>query len=126
MNLLTNNKNKFLLIAKIKGLALEIAKTHNSISKTIKPEYSSILSNRKVFLSDKARHALLAYGFLKGKKYKALEHKTKSKPNANSILDEIMLYAPRYMRDSNNRFIEFKPKHEDITKWLEESNVVEQ
>lgn len=96
-NALKHDFVKFILIGKIKGLALESKRARAGILKTKKEEAAYNLAARKQLIGIDIRHHLLAYGFLRGIPYQKLERHCGefNKPKALAIFDVIGSHAPR-------------------------------
>jgi hypothetical protein len=124
-NALKHNYSKFILIGKIKGLASESKRARQTILKAKKPEAVWNLAIRKQVVGIDIRYHLLAYAFLRGKSYRAVE-KTCAKfnePRAASIFKIIEDYAPTFIPydpQTKTGLGSYKPTLEEVKFWLAE------
>lgn len=92
-NVLKNNSSKFVLIGKIKGMAVESRRARARMLKRLKQKDKPVwhLAMRKIVVGKDIRHHLLAYAFLRGDAYYTLEKTCRedNKPSAVKILDII-------------------------------------
>lgn len=113
INVLKGTNNKILLVGKIKGLSGESKHTRQLIikAKTDKKVWRHAYTKRVIGLD--IRHHLLAYAFMRGDAYSALEKKCSDghKPNANSILQIVLAHLP-YSQSSKNWTLE------KVSAWL--------
>jgi hypothetical protein len=125
-NALKHNYSKFILIGKIKGLALESKKARTRILKAKKEEAVWNLSSRKRVVGIDIRHHLLAYAFLRGVSYRAVERACgkDNKPNADLIFKIVAAHAPRLLCNEEaqkaGNYI-YNPSLSDVQVWLTEA-----
>lgn len=98
-NALKHNFSKFILIGKIKGLAVESKVARSRIMKAKKEEAVWNLASRKRVVGIDIRHHLLAYAFLRGVSYHSVERSCAkdNKPSAASIFKIIEAHAPTWI-----------------------------
>jgi hypothetical protein len=98
-NALKHNYSKFILIGKIKGLAIESKKARARIMKAKKEQAVWNLASRKRVVGIDIRHHLLAYAFLRGIDYKRVERSCAKDnlPNAGSIFKIVEAHAPKWI-----------------------------
>lgn len=98
-NALKHNYSKFILIGKIKGLAVESRTARARILKAKKQEAVWNLASRKYVLGIDIRHHLLAYAFLRGINYKKVEPSCAKDnlPNAGSVFKIVEAHAPKWI-----------------------------
>lgn len=78
--------NRACLRVKLKSLAEEGKIIKHEIKRTTRVDLQCTLQvHRTLVVRSEARHTLLAYGFLRGKKYLEIEHKAKEQPNFDKI-----------------------------------------
>jgi hypothetical protein len=108
-NVLLGNVNKYCLIGKIKGLSIESKQTRKRFLKN--PKRGS-LSYRKQVLGVNIRHHLLAYAFMRGVPYSAIESKCRegNEPVAKLILTVVLAHLYPYQ---HSQWTE-----ERVCKWL--------
>ena len=85
-----NSTPRFRLIGKINGLAEQARKTRSRlITRARQKKLTGLLTIRKLAISNDIRHHLLAYAFMRGTPYAALERKCRedNKPSAQKILE---------------------------------------
>lgn len=80
------------LKVKIKSLAAE-AKIIRAEERKNKYFRTGLSSHRKTVVRSEARHTLLAYGFLKGKRYRDLEPTAKNKPDWDRVRRMVEKYG---------------------------------
>lgn len=115
-NALKNNYTKFVLIGKIKGLALESRKARNRILKAKKEEAVWNLASRKRVVGIDIRHHLLAYAFLQGRSYRSVERSCAKDnlPRADLIFKIIEAHAPSWTPHTGT----YKPSLNEVNVWL--------
>lgn len=122
-NVLKNNHSKFVLIGSIKGLAEESKRARSSLHKATSPEAVWDLASRKRAVGGSIRHLLLAYAFLRGKDYLAVEAKCAddNKPDAKSIFKLVEANAPQWIpwnaKDHDGGYF-FSTTLEEVKAWL--------
>jgi len=72
------------------------------------PTFFGLKAHRRGVLRNESRHALLAYGFLRGKTYKQIENKAYEPPNWNSIEQLAKRFGGLDSRVLLQRFAEWK------------------
>jgi len=109
------------LKVKIKSLAEEARIIRKEENKTLKlhkmkypeggycPQYDSLRNHRRIDVQGEARAALLAYGYLRGVPYKAMESKTKEDNRPN--WKRVRTIAKKFGKSSYNE--------ETFTAWAE-------
>lgn len=115
-NYLSKNEVKYCLIGKIKGLAQENKRANQLIkNKKYREGKAWILYRRTEALGISTRYHLLAYAYLTGTYYSALEAKCRedNKPKAGKIFEIVKSHLSEYSLSYN------KISEESITKWLE-------
>jgi hypothetical protein len=115
-NALKHNLSKFILIGKIKGLAVESKKARVCILKAKKEEAVWNLASRKRVVGIDIRHHLLAYAFLRGVAYHAVERSCAKDnlPNAAAIFKIIEAHAPKWTPTVGS----YNPSLADVNVWL--------
>lgn len=97
-NLFKYNSNlRYRIVGKINGLADEVKHTRSLAAKRIaKKKDISQLDSRKRLIGEDTRHHLLAYAFMRGTPYRALERACRddNKPYASWILKIVLLHYP--------------------------------
>lgn len=125
-NALKHNDSKFILIGKIKGLALESKKTRCRIMKAKKEAAVWNLAYRKHIIGIDTRHHLLAYALLRGFNYRMIEHKCAkgNSPRADLILKIIETHEPFFVTEALERggisCKRYELTLEDVNAWLAE------
>ena len=116
-NALKHSYSKFVLIGKIKGLAQESKKTRARILKAKKEEAVWNLASRKRIVGIDIRHHLLAYAFMRGTAYRAVERSCAKDnlPNAGKIFQIVEAHAPTYW---GGTWKPYKPTLNDVHVWL--------
>jgi len=127
-NALKNNNVRFVMIAKINGLAQEGKKSRIRISRAKTQEAVWPLAYRKHLIGREARNHLLAYAFLRGIPYRKVEPKCSefNKPTAFSIFKVVEQHAPTYiMYDPYTKTGGggYKATQEDVQSWLTSEEV---
>lgn len=94
-NVINGTVFKFVLIGKIKGLAIESKRARNKLLKSktiIKRQY---FTNIKDYIGDSARHHLLAYAYMRGDNYFSIEKncRANNKPNPDYLLKIIKQHS---------------------------------
>lgn len=117
-NILRNNFSKFLLVGQINGLTWEAKKNKKKLLKAKAVEKQALFSSNKHYIKSNIRHRLLAYAFLSGKDYHAIERACgeNNKPSTSLILNIINSLDPIWHPTSRWRY---NPNESDIQKWLE-------
>lgn len=67
---------------------------HPTTGRRDDPTRMGLMAHRKNDIRPEARCALLAYGYLRGRSYRAIEHKCDRPPNWTRIRDLIAKYGP--------------------------------
>lgn len=118
-NVLKHSYSKFVLIGKIKGLAIESKKARARILKAKKEEAVWNLASRKRVIGIDIRHHLLAYAFLRGANYRSVERACApdNKPSADQIFQIVQANAPMFVAGTWTRYT---PNVEEIKTWLSE------
>lgn len=116
-NALKHSNSKFILIGKIKGLALESKRARGQIRKAKKEEAVWNLATRKRVVGIDIRHHLLAYAFLKGTSYLAVERACAkdNKPSSDKIYQIVAAHAPTYW---GGTWKPYKVSLTDVQVWL--------
>lgn len=98
-NALKRNPSKFILVGKIKGLAIESQKARTCLHKARSPEATSDLAIRKKIVGIDIRHHLLAYAFLRGIPYHDVERTCAGNnlPKPDFIYKIVEAHAPTYI-----------------------------
>ncbi len=90
------------LKVKVKSLAAEarIIRTEERRNKYFR---SGLAEHRKTVVRSAARHALLAYGFLRGRKYEEIERTAQTPPNWDRVKKMVKKYGTNYLPEENLR-----------------------
>lgn len=115
-NALKHNYLKFILIGKIKGLAVESKRARACIMKAKKEEAVWNLATRKRVVGIDIRHHLLAYAFLRGVAYHSVE-KTCAEgnlPRADWVFKIVEAHAPKWIPTVGI----YNPTLNDVNVWL--------
>ncbi len=117
-NALKHNYSKFILIGKIKGLALESKRARAHILKAKKEEAVWNLASRKRVVGIDIRHHLLAYAFLRGVSYLSVERSCAkdNQPRADLIFKIIEAHAPKWTPTVGS----YNPTLSSVQEWLSE------
>jgi len=118
-NALKHSYSKFVLFGKIKGLAIESRKARNRILKAKKEEAVWNLASRKRVVGIDIRHHLLAYAFLRGVAYHAVERACAKDnlPRADLVFQIIQAHAPKWAPHLGS----YNPTLADVNAWLSEA-----
>lgn len=116
---------KAYLKVKIKSLAEEARIIREEERKTQDPEArAGLVSHRKGTVRQEARHTLLAYGFLRGKKYRQIEPKSHTKPVWPRVVRMLRTYGledPGWKIWKRGEFKRTKEELlENFDKWVQE------
>jgi hypothetical protein len=124
-NALKRNDSKFILIGKIKGLAIESRRARSRIMKAKTQEAVWPLAHRKMVVGIDIRHHLLAYAFLRGIPYRKVERTCAENnlPRAESVYKIIEAHAPTwipYDPVSKTGGGSYSASLDDVKSWLAE------
>lgn len=95
-NVLLHNSSKYCLIGKINGLSLEAKKARKKFLKNTKKNGYCVW--RKLVIGKDIRHHLLAYAFMRGLPYSAVEPKCRedNSPKVKDILNITLAHICSY------------------------------
>lgn len=91
-----NGQRRFILIGKIKGLAIELRRARQRFLKNKSTASMADTYSRMYLISYYLRHYNLAHAFLKGQSYRKIERSSKERANNGTIYDIIVEILPWY------------------------------